>query len=260
MRLRVDLVPRNAYQGVVVIVDVLRATTTAPLLLSNGLETLYMTPSLRSARGFAAQGQHLLIGERDGLPPEGFHYGASPADLSTVDFTGKTAVMTTQNGPRTLSLMQEARAVLLGSFYNARAVTNAALELARELDVNEIAIVCAGQEGLESLDDTLCAGFLARRIERALQAEGQPLEYRDAAQLAIHLLRAFPDPQEALILSAAGQLLQQLGLHEDIAFGSLISQTEIVPRLMETISFDPEPVYRVEAVKMQGKKIKGKKS
>ncbi len=249
MRLRVDLVPRNAYHGIVIVVDVLRATTTVPLLLSNGLKTLYMTPSLRSARGFAAQGQHLLIGERDGLPPEGFHYGASPADLSKIDFSGKTAVITTQNGPRTLPLMNEAQAVLFGSFYNARAVSDAAVELAKALQAEEVAIVCAGQEGLESLDDTLCAGFLARRIERAVQASDEKLEYRDAAQLAIHLLRAFPDPQEALILSAAGQLLQQLGLFEDIAFGSLISQTDIVPRLIETIPFDPEPVYRIEAMK-----------
>jgi 2-phosphosulfolactate phosphatase len=247
MRLKVDLIPRGGYENaVVVVVDVLRATTTTPLLFSRGLKTLFMTPSLGAARAYATQGGHLLIGEREGLPPEGFNYGASPADLSRVDFTDKTAVMTTQNGPRSLSIVSDAHTVLLGSFYNARAVSDAALEIARQSDIEEIAIVCAGQDGLESLDDTLCAGFLARRIERAVTHDGGRLEYRDAAQLAVHLLRAFPDPQEALILSAAGQLLQRIGLFEDIAFASLISQTDCVPKLVEVIEFNPEPVYRVE--------------
>ncbi|NJK44284.1 MAG: 2-phosphosulfolactate phosphatase [Pleurocapsa sp. SU_196_0] len=67
----------------------------------------------------------------------------------------------------------------------------------------------------------------------------------------MHLLRAFPDPQEALILSAAGQLLQRIGLFEDIAFGALISQTDVVPRLTETIEFKPEPIYRVEPLEAQ---------
>jgi 2-phosphosulfolactate phosphatase len=163
-----------------------------------------------------------------------------------VDFTDKTAVMTTQNGPRSLGIVSSARVVLLGSFYNAKAVSDAALEIARRDGVDEIAIVCAGQDGLESLDDTLCAGFLARRIERAVTRDGGRLEYRDAAQLAVHLLRAFPDPQEALILSAAGQLLQRIGLFEDIAFSALISQTDCVPRVAEVIEFTPEPLYRVE--------------
>jgi 2-phosphosulfolactate phosphatase len=250
MRLKVDLIPKGGYeQSVVVIVDVLRATTTTPLLFTRGLKTLFMTPSLGSARGYAAQGGHLLIGERDGLPPEGFNYGASPADLCKVDFTGQSAVMTTQNGPRSLSVVSGAHAVLLGSFYNAAAVSDAALRVARRDGVEDIAIVCAGQDGLESLDDTLCAGFLAKRIERAVHLEGGKLEYLDAAQLAVHLLRAFPDPQEALILSAAGQLLQRIGLFEDIAFGALISQTEVVPTLTETIEFKPEPLYRVEPLR-----------
>jgi 2-phosphosulfolactate phosphatase len=244
MRLKVDLLPRGPYADVVLVVDVLRATTTAPLLFERGLETLFVTPSLKAARAYAAEGGHLLLGERDGLPPEGFNYGASPADLSQVDFSGRTAVMTTQNGPRTLPVVQDARVVLLGSFYNARAAAEAAVELARD----EVGVVCAGHEGNESLEDTLAAGFLARRIERALEARdgAEPLELRDAARLAIALLRAFPDPQEALVQSVAGRILARLGLHEDLAHASLISQTAMVPVLREVLATDAGPIYRFE--------------
>ena len=252
MRLKVDLLPRGPYPDVVLVVDVLRATTTSPLLFERGLETLFVTPSLKSARGFAAAGNHLLLGERDGLPPEGFNYGASPADLSQVDFTGRTAVMTTQNGPRTLPVVQDARVVLLGAFYNARAAADAALELARE----EIAIVCAGHDGNESLEDTLAAGFLARRVQRAHEARSgneHPLDLRDAARLAMALLRAFPDPQEALVQSVAGGILARLGLHEDLAHASLISQTDAVPVLREVIEWDPAPLYRFERYRPEGR-------
>jgi 2-phosphosulfolactate phosphatase len=60
------------------------------------------------------------------------------------------------------------------------------------------------------------------------------------------LLRSFPDPQEALLQSTAGGILSKLGLHEDIAFASLISQTEMVPVLREVIAWEPEPIYRFE--------------
>lgn len=246
MRLKVDLLPRGPYEDVVLLVDVLRATTTIPVLFDRGVGGLFVTPSLRSARDFAAAGGHLLIGERDGLPPEGFNYGNSPADLSKVDFGGRAVVLTSQNGPRMLPVVASARVVLLGSFYNARAAADAALRLARD----EIAIVCAGHDGNESLDDTLAAGFLARRIQRTAEAAGaRALELRDASRLAMALLRAFPDPQEALVQSTAGSILRRLSLNEDLAFASLISQTDVVPILRETVSWDPAPLYRFEPVR-----------
>ncbi len=252
MRLKVELLPRGPYPDVVLVVDVLRATTTVPLLFERGLEQLFITPSLRSTRSYASQHGHLLIGERDGLPPEGFNYGASPADLSKVDFHGKQAVMTTQNGPRALKVVRGARHVLLASFYNARAVCDAALELALRDGLEEIAIVCAGQAESESLDDTLAAGFLARRIERSYQSRvGDGLELRDAARLAMALLRAFPDPQEGLLQSTAGGILSKLGLNEDIAFASLVSQTDMVPVLREVIDWEPEALYRFEPLRLE---------
>ncbi len=252
MRLKVDLLPRGPYQGVVLLVDVLRATTTAPLLFSRGLGSLFMTPSIKTARAFASTHNFTLIGERDGLPPEGFQYGASPSDLVRLNFAGKTAVLTTQNGPKTVGFVAAAGAktILLASFYNAAAATQAALDLALAQGHEEIAIVCAGQMGAESLDDAVVAGFLARLIERKYANlrnvdENLPvLEFRDAALMAMALLRAFPDPQEALMQSAAGVLLARHRLHEDIAFASLISQTTCVPRLVETIEHLPEPLYR----------------
>ncbi len=251
MRLKVDLLPRDTYGDVVVIIDVLRATTLAPLLFEQGLETLFLTASLRTARSFAQNHDLLLLGERGGVPLEGFHFGASPAELRHVDFSGKHVVMTTQNGPNVLSFAASARVVLLGGFYNARAVSQRVFDELVSLGNpdTEIAFVCAGQSGSESLDDTLAAGFLARRIQNLAARQEIVLELRDAARLAMALLRAFPDPQEALVQSQAGEILIRLGLHDDLAMASLISQTDKVPTLCATIPWDPEPVYAFKPTK-----------
>ncbi len=237
MRLRVDLLPKKEYRDTVIVVDVLRATTTAPIILQ-GTEQLFITPSLATARGFGDQYNLLLAGEKEGLPPEGFNYGASPADLRKVQFE-RDVILTTDNSPHAIGAVLTAKHVLLGSFYNARAVVDLALSCATE----EITLVCAGMQGDETLEDIVCAGFLARRIQK-IQQNIQPVELKDAARLAISLLQAFPDVQEALMQSTAGVMLGKLGLLEDIAVSSLISQSDVVPVLENVIHWDGRPIYR----------------
>ena len=247
MRLKVDLLPGNAYPDVVVLVDVLRATTAAPIVLER--TGLYITPSLRAARALAAEKGLLLAGERDGLPPAGFNHSASPADLRWADFD-RDVVLTTENGPRALAHLTGARHVLLGGFYNARAVVAAALRLAE----SEIALVCAGMGGEEATEDIVCAGFLSRRLEKqAEQHTGQrtQLEAQGGVRLAQALLRAYADPQEALAQSASGQQLMRLGLFEDLAVASLVSHSEAVPRLSGTQTYEGQPVYAFEKLTLE---------
>lgn len=235
MRLKVELTPRAGERDVVVLVDVLRATTATPVLLARRAR-VWLTPSLRAARAFAAGRDLILAGERDGLPPEGFHLSASPADLLKAR-PDRDVVLTTENGPRALATLLEGerpRQVLLGSFYNARAVAGAAVRLATE----SVSLVCAGFGGAEAIEDIVCAGFLARRIEKL--TEVQPGE---ALRLAQALQRAYADPQEALAQSETGAMLMRLGLHEDLAVASLISQTDVVPQLVEVCWEEGQPLF-----------------
>jgi 2-phosphosulfolactate phosphatase len=225
MRVRIDLLPRDDYRGeLVILVDILRSSTVAPLLFQNGLTQLALCASLRQARREARSGD-LLIGERAGVPPEGFNYPNSPAALSQVDFSGRQAVLVSDNAPRALPLLDGAEGVLLGSLYNAGAVASAAAASGTEL----VSLVCSGKGGQEDLDDTMAAGFMAGEIARL--APGTRLE--GGAPLALGLLRAFPDPLEALWHSAAGRELRRNDLAEDLAVASLVSQTNHVPRLRE---------------------------
>ncbi len=235
MRLRVDLIPKGPYSDVVVLIDVLRSCTVAPILFEQGLEKLYLCPSLRLARAVAKEQDYLLLGERGGLPPEGFNYGNSPAFFINTDFSGQSAVLVSENLPKAISNITGAKHLLLGSLYNAEAVIHKAFELASE----EIALVCCGMLGSEDLDDSFTAGYLAARLKRA----DNKLELRGAAAMTLSLFRAFPNPLEALWHSRTGHYLRSLGLEEDLAISSYISQSEAVPGQRETIAHERANLY-----------------
>ncbi len=222
MHIHTDLTPSSEYADVVVLIDVLRTCTVAPLLFDRHLERLALTPSLRSARAASREGW-LLLGERQGVPPEGFNYGNSPAELSSVEVEGRRAVLVSENAPRWLVRLGGARVLLLGSLYNASAVAAAAGALARD----RVDLVCSGFEGEPDLDDTLAAGLIAGML-----AERFPTAARTGGtRMALSLLRAFPDPMEALWQSVAGHYLRRIGLEQDIAVAAQVSVSDVVPRL-----------------------------
>ena len=231
MHLRVDLRPSGDFPGdytrdypdVVVVIDVLRTCTLAPLLFSRGLGTLYLGSSIRAARRLAEERGLLLFGERGGLPPEGFNYGISPTEVAQAEVAGRSGVLVSDNSSRVLARTTGAKHVLLGSLYNAGATAALAASLAEQ----EIALLCAGFNGDEDLDDTLCAGLLAAQLKRRLP----DATLGGAALYAIGLLGAFPAPVGALWGSRAGHALRRFNLTGDIALSSLVSQTDRVPHL-----------------------------
>lgn len=244
MHLRVDLRPSGDFPGdysrgypdVVVVIDVLRTCTLAPLLFGQGLETLYLGSSVRAARRLAEERGLLLFGERGGLPLEGFNYGTSPTEAAYAEVTGRSAVLVSDNGSRVLARTTGAKHVLLGSLYNAGATAALAASLAEQ----EVALLCAGFYGDEDLDDTLCAGFLAAQLKRRLPEA----TLGGAALYAIGFLGAFPAPVGALWSSRAGHALRRHDLTGDVALSSLVSQTDRVPRL---VASDEDAHYRFTA-------------
>lgn len=230
MVLNVDLLPTSGYRDVVVLIDVLRTCTVAPVLFDRGLERLDLTPSLRVARAVARSGADtpLLVGERQGLPPEGFNYGNSPAELAGIDVSGRSAILVSENAPGALPHVAGARFVALASLYNATAVAAWAAARATE----RIDLVGCGFRGHVDLDDTLAAGVLAADL--ALRLPEATLE--GAAPFAITLLQAFPEPVDALWQSVAGRYLRTIELEQDIGMAARLSHSDVVPILTDRIS------------------------
>ena len=224
MRLRVDPLPAEglAYPDVVLVVDVIRATTTAAALLEAGAEALYLTAGLEDARAFKDE-DVVLSGEVGGLRPPGFDLGNSPREALEAPVGGRIVVMSTTNGTKAAhAAARTAKHVLLASLFNAHAAARKALELATE----EVAILCAGKEGRVGLDDLYTAGVLAEYL--GLMGEMEP---EDGARIALSVKRAYQDPLEALSLSAAAQALKGVGLEADIPFCAQVAKSAAVPLL-----------------------------
>lgn len=227
MRLRVDALPRSShdvgyqsYADTVLVVDTLRATTTAGVFLEQGAESLYLCPDLETAKAFAGEGV-VLSGERNCLPPEGFQIGNSPLIAREGRFDNQIVVMSTTNGTATAAIACETgKNVILASLRNAHSAARRAMEVSSE----EIAILCAGNNGRIALEDVYTAGVLCEY----LLAMGE-WTLDDGAQIALTVRRQFADPLEPLSRSRSAENLLAVGLEADIAVCAEVSSSTIVP-------------------------------
>jgi len=214
---------------VVVVLDVLRATSTIVEALANGAQAVRPVSAVDEAVRAAEEigrDRALLAGERRSIRIEGFDLGNSPREFARERVSGKVVVLTTTNGTVAILASAAARRVLIGSFLNLDAV---ARELVR--DGGPVSIVCSGREGRFALEDALCAGALVRR---ASELAGVALETNDAARAALDLLAAHgADLAGAFARTAAGRQLIDAGLEADLECCARVDAHAVVPELRD---------------------------
>ena len=85
--------------GLTVIIDVFRAFSTSCYAFENGAKKIIPVGDINLAYEIKKQNQeYLLIGERNGIKPEGFDYGNSPTQIENISFENKTLILTTSAG------------------------------------------------------------------------------------------------------------------------------------------------------------------
>jgi 2-phosphosulfolactate phosphatase len=206
----------------VVVIDVLRATSTITHALVNGARSVLPVGSVEDAARMAEQiGRDavLLCGERDAEPIRGFDLGNSPAEFTAGRVAGKTLVMTTTNGTVALLAAAGAAKCLVGSFLNVTAVAE---QLAA--DGADALLLCAGRAGAFALEDAMCAG----RIARLVSARIPRLHGNDARMAAVRFARR-PPGMQVLGRTAAGRRLRELGREEDVVFCAVEDLHNAVP-------------------------------
>lgn len=220
----------------VVVVDVLRATSTIVEALASGARAVFPVGTADDAARIAqnvGRDSVLLCGERKGLPIEGFDLGNAPAEFTADRVDGLSLVMTTSNGTRAFMAVAERWAgksdreddgILAGAFLNLSAVAETLAETGEPA-----AVVCAGREGEFGLDDALCAGALVRALEEV----GVPLETNDGAAAARTLVGRRQHMASALADTAAGRYLAEIDRAEDVGFCAEIDRTDLVPRFQD---------------------------
>jgi len=232
---RIDLyvapgsVERAPLEGrAVVVVDVLRSSTTIAWALRHGAAKVIPVESVEEATRFAQTldaKTRLLCGERDGHKVGGFDLGNSPAEYTRERVEGKTLVFASTNAsPLMAGILAGHEQRLLG-YVNLGSVADS-LRRARA----DVAIVCAGRNGRFSLEDAACAGALARRL--AESAAG--LALNDAAEMAAEYDRVHGhDPEAILRRSEHGRYLIELGFEEDLRICAAVDHVPIVPLLKD---------------------------
>ena len=145
-------------RGVVIIVDVLRAYTTAAVALSRGASKIVLVAEVEEALALRSDGVgELCMGEVGGMRPEGFDFGNSPSQLSRADVQGKTIIQSTRAGTVGMNAAQGADQLYGGSFAVASATVEAISRHAPPL----VTIVAMGSEGrIRTDEDEQCALYL----------------------------------------------------------------------------------------------------
>ena len=222
-----ELSPPDILDRPVVVIDILRASSSIVQALSAGAKSIYPVASIEEALRLAntfGRDDVLLCGERKCLPIDGFDLGNSPREYTPERVAGRSLIMTTTNGTPALLSTTNARETLVASFLNLSAVVARLAESGAPATV-----VCAGRERRFSLDDAVCAGAIVRALcgERFAAGEGLP----DTAHAAMVLAESrFDDLKSLFAGTAAGRQLVEAGLGEDLEFCAQVYRHDIVPR------------------------------
>ena len=147
--------------SVVVIIDILRATSTIASALHNGAKCVIPVDSVSRCIELGKQIEGITAGERDGKIAEGLEYGNSPFEYPREFVEGKTLVLTTTNGTRLLHMALEkgAKEIITGAFSNLSAVCDHLIGLKQN-----VILGCAAWKDRVNMEDTLFAGAVISRI------------------------------------------------------------------------------------------------
>jgi 2-phosphosulfolactate phosphatase len=195
----------------VVVIDILRATSTICTAIHEGALSVRPVSSIDEALIFKEQG-YIIAGERDGYKIEGFDLGNSPFECKNGNVKGEKLALTTTNGTKCITAASIAGAsnVLCGSFLNINATSDWLTS-----DNKDIILLCAGWKDKINLEDSIFAGALANRHLKGKQLSANC----DSAQMVLDLYQeAKKNLSEYLIKSSHYQRLSHLHHQEDMVY------------------------------------------
>lgn len=150
----------------VVVIDILRATTTMCVAMENGANSIWPVDSVQKAA--QAGSSFLTAGERNGEKVEGFDLGNSPQEFTEEVVKGRDIVMTTTNGTRAIALSEGAKNIYISSYRNVSAMIKELME-----QPEDVVLFCSGWKDQVNLEDALFAGELIDGFQRSA-VSGKP--------------------------------------------------------------------------------------
>jgi 2-phosphosulfolactate phosphatase len=145
-------------ESVVVIVDILRATSAIVTAFMNGVRTIIPVATLDEAREYKQKG-HFVAAERDGIVRDFADFGNSPYNFKKDLIEGHDIVYCTTNGTNCILMASHSYKVLIGSYLNIDALVQYI-----EAQNRNLVILCAGWKNKFNIEDSLFAGALSEAV------------------------------------------------------------------------------------------------
>lgn len=180
--------------GIVVVIDVIRAFTTAAYAFDAGAQDITLVGTVDEALALRRRiPRSLVMGEVNGIPPDGFDLGNSPSALTGLDLSGRHLIQRTTAGTQGIVRSSAGADVLLAaSLCCAGATARYIARLSPRTVTFIITGVFPGVQGSRGDEDTACADYLeallqgenpdaAPFIQRVLQSD-TALKFHDPAR------------------------------------------------------------------------------
>lgn len=183
---------KNAH-GVVIVIDVLRAFTTAAFALAQGAAEIRCVGTVEEALALkAAKPNSLTMGEIDGYPIPEFDLDNSPTRMTRANVAGKTLIQRTTAGTQGLIRAVNAEALFASSLVVASATTRAITAS----QLNHVSFIVTGitPDGRGD-EDTLCAEVIRDQL---LNRPAPSLSDLYAIILASKNGQRFADPENTV--------------------------------------------------------------
>ena len=209
---------------IIVVIDVLRATSAICTAFHHGIKELIPVSTIEEAKKYQEQG--FLVGaERQGKIVEGFDFGNSPYYYMNPELEGKTIVLSTTNGTKSINIAKDAGNVVIGALSNLDVLKTWLSEQNKN-----VLCLCSGWQNKFNLEDTICAGAI---LDHML-ATGKFRSEEDASIAAKYLfLSAKDNILGYLKASSHRRRLKNLNLNEDIKYCLTPNTAPVIPVLQD---------------------------
>lgn len=205
---------------IVVIIDVLRATTSFCAAFDSGAKTVIPVSGLDELLAYKNKG-YLTAAERDGKKVDFADFGNSPTVFLQTDLTGKELAYSTTNGTQAVEMAKSSGNIAVAAFVNLHALSQWLVSQQKN-----VIILCSGWKNTFSLEDTLCAGALVETLELSRQF----VHSCDASGASLSLWQVSKNNLSEVVKSANHyQRLVRLGQQIDLEHCFKLNSSDTVP-------------------------------
>ena len=177
-----ELISQFSFEDtIVVVIDVLRATTSMCVALDYGANSIIPVLTIEECKTYQDKG-FLAAAERQGEQIPGMDFGNSPFSfMNREQIANRDIVMSTTNGTQAIEAarLMGAEEIVVASFANISML----VQYLKKKNKN-ILLVCAAWQGKPNLEDTIFAGAVVHKLKKYFSL------YEDTAVISEALFRS----------------------------------------------------------------------